>query len=558
VSSDRTRWFHALLFLVALLTPACSRGPERPFEIVCILPFEDLSPAGHGAIGRGLATLTAERTTGDRKVRVAQVANLRDAQLLGSTRVLSGWYEVRDGQVVLHANLRDEAAGKALKTIDLTAAEADFPKLAVSLAAETGAPVHNYALPKAEAVIALERGLSEDALRIDPGFGAAHLARVERLLRAGDGAGLAQAVEAARSARLTEADRARLDMMSARLKNSMPEQLAALKRLTATQTANIDLLRALLDLQFQQRDYKPALETASQILELSPADEDTLNKQGYIYTFSGDLPGARRAFEDYRKKRPESVNAVDSMAEALFYFRRYDEAAGLFLEAHKKNPTILNGAEPFRAALSYALAGNLKEADAEMARLFEARKADPATPWRQAVWNRMTGRKSNMPPTAAGLAADALYAVRDGDRARGAALAAEARKLVKSPPEATLAAMATLLSQPSAPPAVWESRIAAAASNPAQARLRAELLGWALLLDHHYNEAAAIWRPAVDQTSPFNNNEARLPLFWALAEGGNKDEAKKAMPEGWLPPSGLDPGFGMLFYPRVPELRTKL
>jgi tetratricopeptide (TPR) repeat protein len=558
VFSDRTRCFPALLALVALLTPGCSRGPERPFEIVSILPFEDLSPSGQGALGRGLANLTVERSAGDRKIRVVQTANLRDAQLLRSTRVLSGWYEVREGKVMLHATLRDEAAGRALKNIDLTATESEFPSLADSLAAATGAPVHNYPLPKAEAVIALERGLPEDALKIDPGYGAAHLARVEQLLRAGDAAGLPAAVEAGRSARLTEADRARLDMTAARLKNSLPEQLAALKKLTATQTANIDLLRALLELQFLQRDYKPALETARQILELSPSDEDTLNKQGYLYTFSGDLPGARRAFEDYRKKRPDSANAVDSMAEALFYFRRYDEAAGLFLEAHKKNSNILNGGEPFRAALSYALAGNLKEADAEMAKLFQSRKGDPSMPWRQAVWKRMTGRKSDMPPTAAGLAADSLYALRDGDRARAAALAAEARKQVKNPAEVTLAAMASLLSQPSAPVAVWQSRIATAASSPSQAQLRTELLGWALILDRHYAEAAAVWKPMVEKTSPFSNNESRMVHFWALAEAGQKDEARKAMPEGWLPPSGLDPGLGMLFYPTVPELRTKL
>jgi tetratricopeptide (TPR) repeat protein len=563
VSFSRTA---LLAVLMALAGASCRRGPERTTENVAILPFEDLSSnSAIPLLGSAAARFASSLTEGDRTNRVTFENSLRDAQLHRATRTVSGWLEVRNGEASLHGTVRDETSGKAVRSFLATAPSGDLGKLAGAIAAETGAPVRKFPAPNTEAALAFEQSVTspdlpaatsalDRALTLDPGYGAAAVRRVYLAQQSRDTEGLTRAVIAAKQARLTEADRARLDLVTAA---DAAARASALKRLAAIEASNPDVLTTLMTAQFDAQDFRGAAETANQALEIAPGDEDVLNRRGYAYAFAGDLPAARRAFEEYRKRLPQSANAVDSLAEVLFYFRRYDEAAGLFLDAHRRNPAIVNGGEPFRAALAYALAGNLPEADKQIAGWFKARANDPLLPLRQAIWSRMTGRQSAMPRSAAGLATDALYTLRDGDRARAAQLAAEARALVKSPPEAALALTAVVLTQPSAPPDVWRSRAAAVTPDPRMHNVRNELTSWSLLLDRHYAEAVDVLRPTFETGSALTSNDVRMVLFWALAEAGRKDEAHKVMPEGWLPPVSIEPGLAVLLYPKVPELRAK-
>ena len=555
------------LSLVALVFAAgCAQKATRPFEVVAVIPFEDLSVQGGGFAGEALAWMAARQTQGDAKIRVVEAPNYRTGQ---ATRTISGWLENRGGKLVVSGQVRDEESQKVLRTFRLTGSEAELSKLATSVAGYTGAPVKSIPEVKAEALAAYfaarratsaadAGALADRALTADPSFGAVALLKYELLARAGDQAGSEAALRQVRAAKLTEADQASLALLKARGKKDLAGQAGAILKLAKLQGADTQLWRQLLEIQFVTRDFRAAADSAARILELSPADEDALNRRGYAFAFAGDLDAARKAFEEYRLARPDSANAIDSLAEALFYSGKFAEASKLFAEAGRKEPHALNGSEPFRAALSALLAGDAAGADKLYAVYREGRKNDPTLVLRDGIWAAMKRQNSEFPQDAAGLATASMLALGQGNRAQAATLAAEARKLAHSPQEGTLAFTAWAISQPSASPEIWARRMSAMLPDPRQADLRLELLGWSLLLDGHYSQSASIWRAAVDRTSMLTNNDQRILLVWCLLENGQKDEAKKVMPHGWLPPASLDPGLGVLFYPRIQELSTKL
>ncbi|MBC7924824.1 MAG: hypothetical protein H7039_04135 [Bryobacteraceae bacterium] len=559
------------LSLLLLVTGSCNRAPQRPFEVVAVLPFDNLGGGtGDGTsdiTGDVLATVATARTEGDTKARVFFARTLREAQSLRATRTVTGWYEEAQGLLNVHGSVRDEATGKAVNTFSK---KGDLPSAAHSIAAATGAPVHEWPHPAGQALraygearraVTQESGLQKvnEALTADPSFGSAHLLRIELMLRMGARVEAQTALTQARESRLSEADRARLEVAAAQIEGSTTTQVKALSRLAALETANPQTMRVLLDTQFATRDFQGAAETAKRALELVPDDEDLLNRRGYAYAFAGDFDSATKSFADYRQKVPQSANAVDSLGEVFFYFRKYKEAAGLFSEAHRMNPSIVGGLEPFRSALSMQLAGQSDEADRQIQEFFAVRRkgGDPFVDTEEAIWSRIRRKPSSFPQDAPGLATAAFVSLADGDRATALELALAARGKVKNPSENGLVSIALQLAQPSAPAEVWRDRIAKAVTNPAQRDLRTELLGWALLLDKKYPEAASIWGERFASTSPLVNNDGRILLVWSLVEAGKLDEARKVMPQGWLPPQSLQPGLGALFYPNIVDLRTK-
>ncbi len=74
---------------------------------------------------------------------------------------------------------------------------------------------------------------------------------------------------------------------------------------------------------------------------------------------------------------------------------RFADAEKYFLEAHDSNPGFLAGADLFKAAYARWLAGDLKGADAIMARYLDFRRQarDSLIAWREASWDYATGRR---------------------------------------------------------------------------------------------------------------------------------------------------------------------
>lgn len=563
--------FCALIPLL-LLTVACSRQPQRPFEIIAVVPFEDLSANNGGLIGRGVATIATTLTEGDEKRRVAAAASLAEARQAGATEVLTGWYDLRDGSAHLRGTVRDAGSQKVLRTFDLSGSPRDYQKLGEAVARETGAPLHQWSATSPESFEAYLKGLAAPApaeavqllntsIAADPSFGAAQLARIQALLRAGDRAAALAALGPAASARFNPGDQARFDLLRAEAAGNVDARIKALKRLSGIETANTTAWRGLAEAQIAAHDYRGAAESLSQVLQLAPNDEDALNRRGYLWAFAGDLDKARGAMDEYQRRHPQSPNAVDSLGEILFYFRQYQDASVLFLKAHQMNPASLGGAEPYRAALSLYLAGKTQEADALVNPTFQEvqRSRDPNAGLARSLWLFITQRPTQWPRTAVGLTMEAFAALERGDRASAGNAVQQARAASPTAGEIAVLSAAAFLAQPSASPQEWAARADKAVPDPRQTSLRRELLGWALLFDRHPAEAASLWKPVLSQTPLLapQYNDLRMLLTWALVQSGNIEDARKIMPQGWMPPPLLQPGLQAVLYKKLPEIRKQ-
>lgn len=556
MSCSGRAWRAGLLCAIAIWTGSCARHGNASPERIAIVAFENLSANPDLTwAGRAIAAVAAAQTGGDERRQTFPASGIREAQSRLATRIVDGYLTGDSGGLAVKATVRDELSGKTSAVS--TVSSRDIFAIASEIARQTGAPVAPYTTSNAAALEAYVRALGEadpaaretrlrEAIRLDPQYGAPYLMLRDVLVRTNRGEEARSLLAAASGLRMTAAEKARLAAVSA---TSPEQEVEALMAVAKSEPGDIDAWRQASEIAMNFRLYDKALTALEGLLKLSPKDELALNMRGYSHLYRGDFASARSAFEDYRKRLPESANAIDSTAEMMFYFRKYADAAVLFLEAHRKTPEIVNGAEPFRAAYSYYLAGNLAEAD----RVFATWVTDPRDV-RYAIWRRWTGRAAGDAPPSV----QALWALQDGDRRRAAGLAALARQQGKSPAEANLASVALLLAQPSASPDEWRARLLRAIPAPQQERVRAELLGWALLLDAHAREAADHWRTTFQRASGQFNNEPRILLAASLISAGQPGEARKVMPHGFLPPAGLPANLDLLLYPIAADTAKKL
>ena len=542
-------------------------------ERVAIVAFDNLTRSPDlGWAGRGVSNLAALLTAGDARIQTFDVPTLRDAQSRYATQTISGYLSDEAGALTLHATVRDEATGRTMRTFTTSDRSGSLNTLAKAVAAETGAPVRSDArLPAQAAIRALLSSPADDpreglaavdrALAADAGYGAAHLARVELLARLGERDQLPAAIQQARSAGLTSAQQAQMDVLAAELQGDRTARAAALTRLAQLSPGSLAVWRAAADAQMNARQYEEVVRACNAILELAPEDEIALNVRGYAYTYAGQADRAREAFEEYRRRLPESANAIDSQAESMFYFGRFGEAEKLFLEAHAKNPAHLNGNEPFRAALSRFMSGDVAGADTLFAQFLADRRKrkDPLAETRALLWQCMTGR---MPRTASPeplhQIVQAMWTLAAGDRYGAREMASRARTAAPNPAVANLGSLTFLLAQPSASATEWTARLQGAMPPQVWQAQGRRLLAWALLLDQKPADAAPVWREIYNSLPPDTANVERILLTWALVDSGQSEEARKAMRHGFLPPPALDPGLDLLVYPKAREIRSRL
>ena len=523
---------------------------------MAIIAFENLSGNPNlGWTGAAVASIAAAQSADGDRVQTFEVRTLRDAGLRLATSTLEGYLTADGGKLTLRGVVTDADSHKATAVWKIAAD--DVISLGTAVAKTISGSVVPYTSSNPAAIEAHFRGVTapelpaaeanlREAVRLDPRYGAAWLALHDLLAQTNRAADARATIPPLQHARLTPIEKARVSVLAAA---NPRQQSDAIIRLARLRPGDVDLWRQAGDHAMSRRLYREAVTAMDELLKLSPAQEVPLNLRGYALMYLGDFEGASRSFAEYRKRLPDSVNAIDSTAEMMFYFGRYADAARLFMEAHAKNPGNLGGAEPFRAAYSHYMAGNLAEAD----RLFPMFVNDPKDV-RHAIWRHWTGRPAGDAPPALG----ALWALQAGDRKAAAALAAAARQQAQSPAVANLAGIAAVLSMPSASPDQWNTRMQQMFPAPQQQPVRDQLLGWALLLDGHPREATEYWRRALERTSGQFDNEQRILLAASLLSSGQNAEAKKVMPYGFLPPTNLNASLEVLLYPMAVNLVKKL
>jgi hypothetical protein len=112
-----------------------------------------------------------------------------------------------------------------------------------------------------------------------------------------------------------------------------------------------------------------------------------------------------------------------------------------------------------------------------------------------------------------------------------------------------MAALARFLT---VPPGAGGAMIA----GPNAEAVRRQLLGYSLLLNGNFVDAAKIWRERYDSTSAVASNDERVLLAWAEVETGNSEDAAKLMRYFALPPNAADPALQLLLFPRAIFLKA--
>jgi len=258
------------------------------------------------------------------------------------------------------------------------------------------------------------------------------------------------------------------------------------------------LLSQLATREMNTRHFPEAVRYYQAIVQEAPDDIEIWNQLGYAQVYAGDLESAQKSFERYGRDPAHNANSLDSLGEGFFLSGKFAEAEKSFLDAHAKSSALLGGADLLKAAYSRWLQGDLPGADKLFLQYltFRTQQKDALVPWRQAVWEYSTGR--------------------------------------------TDAAIARL------------SNVTGAIENVARAQL-------ALWKDPSklFQDRAAL-KQAYERTPPTGDSLSRVLYAAALAQAGQKDEARKLLALWPLPGADSDPLLQSLVFPKYLELKRDL
>ncbi len=571
------------LLLVVLLTAACAgRRAERPFDRIAILPFDNLSAdAGLDWIGPLAPGVIATQTTGAARLLPLVATGEFDLARLRATQALRGYYQMEGSRLRLRATLTDIATNRTVRAFDHSGPASDGPlPLLDALSKDLADKVRPYPSSNREAVASLgsalletgarERAqLAESAYRKDPALTPAAIEAAQTYIASGDpasAAGILRSLAPGESAESAQAG-----LMLALLERNQAAIRPALETAVRFSPRNSDLLGELGQLATRARDYGSGVRWFQKAIELEPEHPGPWNLLSYTQAYAGDFPAALASVEHLRTLSPQDPNSFDSIGEINWMAGRFDQAYKSFLEAQQKDPLFQGGLEFAKAAFSRLMAGDTAGADQLFGRYLESRRAaaDPIVDLRQAHWLSLTGRRAQALEASAKLAAAggelgsraasfrSMWLAQAGRREEAQAMAANARGLARSPGAVNMAALAGLLASPNAPPQAWLARAQALFHPNAPASFAESALAYALFLNGHYKEAAAILERLVRQTNPGVVDELQSLLAGARLQLGDAKGAFELLNRWPLPPVPGESLFASLWFPNVIEWRGK-
>lgn len=481
----------------ALLMAACSRDPAPSVDRIAVLPFENLSgDPSLDWVAPAAATIVASDMAGASKIVPVRANDTSEGYLAGADRFVHGYFTGKPGDL----RFRIEVENASTHTMTGYISESgNFLPAMNAVAKRIDPSARDFSTSNNEAAEAWGRGDGERAVSLDPGFGDAWLAWIESLMQKGQNADAMSVADRAlaQSGLRTDLSRARIEVLSARLKKNPAAREQAMLKLAKMVPFDTSLLANLAEIEMNAHNFSSAAEQYRKILALNPSDGGVLNSLGYAEGFAGDLDAAQKTFEQYGREAGQRPNSLDSLGEMFFANGKFSQAEKYFLDAHQLAPSFLGGADLLKAAYAHWLAGNdVPGADAIMARYLEFRGSqhDPAVAWREAVWDYATGRRD---------------------------LALE--KLKAAPPA---------LAQRQE--ALWQSPI-------------------------QIHDDLDSLRERYEETPPSSDGEVRVFYAAALVAAGHKDEARKLLTRWPLPTeTGGGPMLESLVYPKFLELRKSV
>jgi Flp pilus assembly protein TadD len=485
--------------LVAAACAACSRSEGPIVQRVAFLPFENLS--GDTSLdwiaSAGPRIVNDELLGGGAHTVPAHVSALRDTYAFGATQLVHGYVEKRRQGFHFEFLIEDAKTHKALQTL---ASDGDPLSALDRLAKQIDGQAHAFSSTNPQAVAAWASGDYEKAVALDPGFGAAWSGWVQARVAAGDKqqASDIAARALAQSSLRSPVDRAQLEFDSATLRQDEPAQERALMTLARLMPHDLALLGQLATREMNARHFSEAVRYYQAIVQEAPDDIEIWNQLGYAQVFAGDLESAQKSFERYGRDPAHAANALDSQGEGYFLNGKFADAEKRFLDAQAKSSTLLGGGDLLKAAYSRWLEGDLPGADKLFSQYltFRTQQKDALATWRQAVWEYSTGR--------------------------------------------TKAAIARLSN----------------VSGPVENIARAQLALWKDLSKLPQDPAAL--KQAYERTPPTADSLSRVLYAAALAQAGQKDEARKLIALWPLPGADSDPLLQSLVFPKYLELKREL
>lgn len=525
------------------------------------MPIENLTAdAQLDWASRGAAAAVVYDLAGAKEISAKQVHSLSDAQSMQASRLLEGYFFLRNGRASIRATVQDLAKTKTLESWDIDGdAAAGFLPLANELARKLSSAARTFGTSNqtafqlyGAAMAAKDSNGAEQALQqaiaADPGFAAAYLEQAKLLIETGNRERARQVTEAGQRARLDSIDRADLEYVAANASGDANGRMKALESLTAVTPANADIFLELGQMRFAGRQFQQAAMEYRAAARLVPEDTQIWNELGYALAWNKDLSGAREALGHYQELAPGDTNALDSQGEVSYMLGDFKAAEEYFQRAAAKNPS-----EFLKAAEARLMMGDLSGADALFAKHLGRNASGRSTgaEYQIAQWEFLTGRRSaglnRMEKLAGGLNGDfqalalsqlAVWRLEMGDRKAAEELVQKAATGTLSP-QARATIFVTGL--------IVDGR-ASSGSKMADA--------YAFLFQKNYREALPLLQAVFNETNPSADGAVRTLLAWAYVETGEVDKAANLTGIYPLPlPSG-EPLFASLIFPRYLMVRS--
>ena len=580
----------ALVAALLALSAACSRPPAEPkLTRLAVLRFENLgTDVSNDWMGRAFSEVISaelasvpgisaippsrmhalDRQTGVRPISSPGISSERtEAILSGANRIAYGDYYARAGKLYARLTIEDPATNRITKVLSVEMPAGDVYGAATALARRLSPSAGAYGTTNPAAlqgyIVASESHdpavMSEGAARAiaaDPNFGPAYrlLAGIKARQQDPAGAVAVLATAAARGNAIPPAERARIALESATLRNDQPGRRQALIDLSQAEPQDLDVWGSLAELSYALRDYPGAVAAYQKILAAEPDSVVNLNAMAYANAYAGNTDAAIASLRRYQSLQPNDANVFDSTGDVYLISGRLAEAAQAYLQAAQKNPNLQGGTDYFKAAMARLMAGDVAAADALEKKCEElpAIAHDPALPYRQAEWAWLTGRRqqgfqqlaafaqasTNRELTSRAYSELTLWSLLQGDRQGAMAMLQKAVQFAGPASAPTAALMKMLLMPPEQAPA----------SLP---------FAYAHLLNNQFDKAAAELQAFYK--NPAASTDESLPVLyaWALIETGHANEAAPLLRANPVPPLTGPSLFLPLYFPRLYQLRAR-
>jgi Tfp pilus assembly protein PilF len=505
-------------------------------------------------------------------------ANLRAARLTNAAQVVQGYFTRNRDSLRVRAivqnlgTMRDVAA----LTTDSGPHE-NMTSASLAIAAAIDKRTRPFGTQNADAIRAWGQAIVatnpaartealERSLKADPNFGTAYLDLVRVYLATGDNARAADVLKRAdeRLSQFTDLDRAKLEYAEGAVRQNEVQRREALTALSRLVSTDAETLHTLAQADVNGRQFGPAVDLYKSALAIEPDNAALWNELGYTESYRGNLDGARTALERYRALQPDQANPLDSLGEVHFFAGHFAEAETYFLDAQRRSPDLLGGADLVKAAQARFLAGNLAGADQLYGQFdgYRRTRRDPAVDVRKAEWLHITGRLPQAIAAAEAAAAGgnaevagyalchlSMWALDAGDRGKAQDYVTRAGQTSHSPAIQRLIVLCR---------DGLESPELGAETGPDAAARR---LGaaYARLYSNRAGEAAAILKPLYEHSSPPVDGHVRTLYAWALADSGQAQQARELVERYFIPLGSADePMLTAQVFPRFLALRSRL